>query len=304
MKQNRGADKNTSLPDALNAFHARFEQKDSEMVTPVLPALDASVPSVTVADVRSAFLRENPWKATGPDGVPGCTLRSSANRLAEVFTDIFNFSFLQSEVTTYFMKTTIILVPKKIYATCLNDYPLTSIIMKSFERLVMAHINSNLPTCLDPLQFASWCNRFTVDSISLALHSSLELLDNKDTYIRLLLIDYSSTFNTLIQTKLISKLQDLGLCSALCNQTLNFLTHRPQSETKEIQSVHKGPHQLSQMPIESIPSGCITAWSGNCSTQDRKELQKFVNMALSITQANLPSVDSIYTSRCLGKSRE
>eukprot|EP00061_Rhincodon_typus_P003049 g19157.t1 len=59
--------------------------------------------------------------------------------------------------------------------------------MKCFERLVMAHINSSLPACLDPLQFAYRHNRSTVAAISLALHSSLEHLDNKDTYIRLLL---------------------------------------------------------------------------------------------------------------------
>eukprot|EP00061_Rhincodon_typus_P005326 g24698.t1 len=48
------------------------------------------------------------------------------------------------------------------------------------------------------------------DAISLALHSSLELLDNKDTYARFLLIDYSSTFNIIIPNKFISKLQDLS----------------------------------------------------------------------------------------------
>eukprot|EP00061_Rhincodon_typus_P011447 g36460.t1 len=78
-------------------------------------------------------------------------------------------------------------------------------------------------------QFAYRCNRSTEDAISLALHSSLEHQDNKDTYIRLLLIDYSSTFITIIASRLISKLCHLGLSSTLCNQILSFLTHRPQS---------------------------------------------------------------------------
>eukprot|EP00061_Rhincodon_typus_P007881 g30005.t1 len=101
--------------------------------------------------------------------------------------------------------------------------------MMCFERLVMAHINSSLPTCLDPLQFTYQCNMSSKDAISLALHSALEHLDNKDTYDRLLLIDYSSAFNTIIPTRLISKLQYLGLGSALCNWILSFLTDRPQS---------------------------------------------------------------------------
>eukprot|EP00061_Rhincodon_typus_P011752 g37002.t1 len=100
-----------------------------------------------------------------------------------------------------FKKTTIIPVPKKNHAACLNDYSLTSIIMKRCERLVMAHINSSFPNCLRPLQFAS-----TEGTTSLALHYFLEHLDHKDTYIRLLLIDYIPTFNTIFPDKSVSKL--------------------------------------------------------------------------------------------------
>eukprot|EP00061_Rhincodon_typus_P013993 g40727.t1 len=53
--------------------------------------------------------------------------------------------------------------------------------------------------------------------------------------------------------------------------------------------------------IESTLSRCITAWYGNCSAQDHKELQKVVCTAQTITKANLPSMDSIYTARCCGK---
>eukprot|EP00061_Rhincodon_typus_P004796 g23450.t1 len=53
---------------------------------------------------------------------------------------------------------------------------------------------------------------------------------------------------------------------------------------------------------ESILSGCIAAWYGNCSTQDHKKLQKVVCTAQSITEANLPSMDSIYMAHCRGKA--
>eukprot|EP00061_Rhincodon_typus_P009023 g32168.t1 len=90
------------------------------------------------------------------------------------------------------------MAPKKNHATCLNDYQLValiSIILKCFERLVMAHINSSLPDCLDLLQFTYWHNRSTADTIYLTLHSSLKLLDNKDTYVRILLIDCTFALN-------------------------------------------------------------------------------------------------------------
>eukprot|EP00061_Rhincodon_typus_P017368 g46039.t1 len=54
--------------------------------------------------------------------------------------------------------------------------------------------------------------------------------------------------------------------------------------------------------IESILSGCITAWYNNCSAQDRKKVQKVVCTALTIAEANLPSMDSIYMAYCCGKT--
>eukprot|EP00061_Rhincodon_typus_P015170 g42699.t1 len=190
---------------------------------PALTAPDTPVPSVTAADIRLVFLGLNPRKVVGLDGVPGRALGSCSDQLAEVFTDIFSLSLLQAEVPTCF-KISIFPVPKNTHAMCLNDFcpvALTSIIMKCFERLVMAHNNSSLPACLDPLQFSYYHN--------ITLHSSLKHMDNKDTYVRFLLINYSSSFNTIIPSRLISKLQDLGLDSALYNWLLSFLSHGPQS---------------------------------------------------------------------------
>eukprot|EP00061_Rhincodon_typus_P011712 g36942.t1 len=44
-----------------------------------------------------------------------------------------------------------------------------------------------------------------------------------------MLIDYSSAFNTIIPSRLISNLCDLGLGSKLCNWILSFLIYRQQS---------------------------------------------------------------------------
>ena len=157
---------------------------------------------------------------------------------------------------------TIVPVSKKNQAACLNDYylvALTSIIMKCFKRLVMAQIDSSLLNCLDPLQFAYRCNRSTADAISLALHSALERLDNKDTYVRLLFIDNSSAFNTIIPTKLISKLRGLGLGTSLCNWILNFLTHRPRSSSTPVphKAVSSAPYYTTYTPMTVWPNSPI-----------------------------------------------
>eukprot|EP00061_Rhincodon_typus_P010802 g35358.t1 len=104
----------------------------SSPMTPALTYLDAPIPSVTTANVRSVFLRVNPSKVTVLDGDPSCVLRSYVGQLVEVFIDIFNLSLLQASILTCFKKTTIIPVPKKAHAMCFNDYcpgALTSTIM-------------------------------------------------------------------------------------------------------------------------------------------------------------------------------
>ena len=45
---------------------------------------------------------------------------------------------------------------------------------------------------------------------------------------RMLFIDYSSAFKTIIPSKLVTKLRTLGLNTSLCNCILDLLTGQPQ----------------------------------------------------------------------------
>ena len=66
-------------------------------------------------------------------------------------------SLSESVIPTCFKQTTIVPVHKNTKVTYLNDYrpaALTSVAMKCFERLFMAHINTIIPETIDPLQFA------------------------------------------------------------------------------------------------------------------------------------------------------
>ncbi|XP_031442858.1 lysosomal alpha-glucosidase-like [Clupea harengus] len=87
--------------------------------------------------------------------------------------------------------------------------------MKCFERLVKSFICSLLPPTLDPMQFAYRSNRSTDDVIARTMHTALSHLDKGNTYVRMLFIDYSSAFNTIIP-RLVSNLIDLGLSTSLC----------------------------------------------------------------------------------------
>jgi gmma-aminobutyric acid receptor subunit gamma/cGMP-dependent protein kinase 2 len=62
-----------------------------------------------------------------------------------------------------------------------------------------------MPEILDPLQLAYRPNRSTDDAISITLHTALPHLDKRNTYVRMLFIEYSSVFNTIVNSKLITK---------------------------------------------------------------------------------------------------
>ncbi len=158
-------------------------------------------------------------------------------------------------LTSSFKKSVIIPVPKNSKPSCLNDYrpvALTSTVMKVFERLLKKHICSSIPATLDPLQFAYRPNRSTDDAISQVLHSSLTHIDSKNgNYVRLLFIDYSSAFNTIVPTKLAVKLSDLGLNTSLCHWIQDFLTARPQV-------VKVGQFTSNSITLNiGAPQGCV-----------------------------------------------
>jgi hypothetical protein len=133
------------------------------------------------------------------DVIPTVTVHTYPNQkpwiTSNIFTDIFNLSLAESVIPTCFKQTTIVTVSKIAKVTCLNDsrpVALTSVAMKCFERLVMAHINPIITGTLEPLQFAYHPYRSTDDAISITLHTALNHLDKMNTYVRMLFIVHCS----------------------------------------------------------------------------------------------------------------
>ena len=121
-KHSRELPSDTSLPDKLNNFYARFEARYTETCMRASTVSDDCVITLSADDVSKTFKQLNIYKASGPDGLPGRVLRACADQLANVFTGIFNFPLSESVIPTCFKQTTIVPVPKNTKVTCLNDY--------------------------------------------------------------------------------------------------------------------------------------------------------------------------------------
>ncbi len=82
--------------------------------------------------------------------------------------------------------------------------------------------------CIEPDQRIQGCWQYEhrgciMHSAALGTHT----LGQK--YVRMLFVDFSSAFNTVIPSRLTTKLRDMGINSSLCNWIMDFLTNRPQS---------------------------------------------------------------------------
>ncbi|KAF7705699.1 hypothetical protein C0J45_2293, partial [Silurus meridionalis] len=95
--------------------------------------------------------------------------------------------------------------PKKTQITELNVsrlIALMSVVIKPFDRLVLVYLKDISRPLLDPLQFVD-------DAVNMGLHFILQNLDKLGTYLRILFVDFSSAFNTIIPTLFQTKLPQI-----------------------------------------------------------------------------------------------
>ncbi len=186
-------------------------------------------------------------------------------------------------VPSCFKRSTIVPIPKKNKIISLNDWrliALTPIFSKCFEKLIREYICYVLPASLDPLQLAYRSNRSTDDATAFTLHTALSHLENKDTYVRMLFVDYSSAFNTIEPATLVMKLQTLGLYRSLCSWILDSLTGRSQM-------VRLGNNTSSPLVLNTgAPQGCVLSpllYTHDCTaTHSSNVIAKFADDTMMI----------------------
>ncbi len=122
--------------------------------------------------------------------------------------------------------------------------------MKCFERLGHSAHQVCLPPSLDPFQFAYRSNRSTDDAIATALHPALTHLDKTDTYVRLLFIDFSSAFNTIILNSSSINWSSWGSIRRCATGCWTFWPGDPQAV--RVGSTHPAPAHWTQGPPKDV----------------------------------------------------
>ncbi|KAL0158825.1 hypothetical protein M9458_046901 [Cirrhinus mrigala] len=241
------------LAEDLNEFYCRFETphtRSDDLFTQPLPPPATPLsppPSLQISEdqVCQVFRKNKRRKAPGPDGVTPACLKTCADELAPIFSQIFNRSLELCEVP---------------------------------EKLVLAYLKDITGPLLDPLQFAYRANRSVDDAVNIGLYFILQHLDRPGTYVRILFVDFSSAFNTIIPSLLHTKLNQLSVPSSICQWITSFLTDRQQL-------VRLGKFTSSSRTTNTgAPQGCVLSpllfslYTNDCTSKDPSvKLLKFAD---------------------------
>ncbi len=112
----------------------------------------------------------------------------------------------------------------------------------------------------------------------MGLHYILQHLDKPGTYARILFVDFSSAFNTIIPDTLQKKLTQLSVPTSICQWITSFLTDRQQL-------VRLGKFSSNTCTISTgAPQGCVLSpllfslYTNDCTSKDPSvKLLKFAD---------------------------
>lgn len=153
----------------LNTFYGRFDVRDPKAGCGTVCDQTGSYEPIKLSEeeVGRCLFRIKPSKAPGPDGLRGRVLKSCAQQLRGVMTQLFQTLLDRCTFPNRWKKSIIIPVPKIPRAGALKDFrpvALTPLLAKCMERVVSTHLRLYVSDQLDPCQFAYRPHRGTEDA--------------------------------------------------------------------------------------------------------------------------------------------
>ena len=233
-----GFDSDHELANAFNSFYNRFDVADfnSEIQDLRHNLMDQHHHNIREEDIVRAFSHTKTNKSQGPDSICGCLLKTCSKELAPIFHHIFNKSLQTQHVPKCWKDAVVVPVPKSNCPKVLNDFrpiALTSIVMKTFEKLVKTVVMLRTQPDMDALQFAYRPQRGVEDATATLLNMIFKHLEGKDTHARLLFIDCTSAFNSIQPHVLMARLEEeFNLSKNLLGWILD-LFNKQNTESKD-----------------------------------------------------------------------
>ena len=218
-----------------NNINMVFKEVSADL-QPLLPAAapaDHDVPDefiISVTDCEQKLSKLCVHKAMGPDNIPNCILKDFSYILAAPIAAIYNSSVRQSYVPPSWKQADILPIPKVPQVTSLVKHlrpiALTPVLSKVLESFVVSWMRR--ATVHSETQFGDIKDSSTTLALITMLHHALQRLERKNTYARILLIDFSKAFDHIDHNILLNKRKTNGVPQICVEWQKAFLTSRTQ----------------------------------------------------------------------------
>ncbi|KAK3526680.1 hypothetical protein QTP70_031470, partial [Hemibagrus guttatus] len=196
---------------------------------------------------------------------------------------------LTETVTSYISFCEDMCIPTRTYLTFINDKPWFTAKLRHLrqakedafrngDRVLYNQARNTLNKEIRVAKKSYRANRSVDDAVNMGLHFILQHLDKSGTYMRLLFVEFSSAFNTIIPTLLQTKLTQLSVPSSICQWITSFLTDRHQ-----LVKLGKST-SYSHTTSTGAPQGCVLSpllfslYTNDCTSTDPSvKLLKFAD---------------------------
>ena len=224
-------DEHGSLDVLLNLLSTEFSKNFNLTMDSELLSLEEDSWSISVSAecVYHHLSHLSSRKAIGPDGFPPKLLNIGAQFLCQPLAVIFNRSIETQTFPNIFKCANVCPIPKQGSTSVSNFRPISllSPISKIFERIVLAHVKTDLISCFGSNQHAYRpLGSTTTALVSLCDHITTALDRKETTAVNVYCLDLSRAFDKLQHHRLINYLRDCGLDHGFLRWLLSYLQSR------------------------------------------------------------------------------
>ena len=211
--------------------------------------------NITEHGVYKLLKNQKPHKATGPDEVPAFILRSAAQQLAPILTQIYRHSLDIGAVPQDWRDAWVVPIFKKGERHIPANYrpvSLTSIACKIMEHIIhssiMKHFDAN--NILSDAQHGFRYKRSCESQLVITVQEIVKRLA-KGSQVDIILLDFAKAFDKVPHARLLHKLSYYGVNHNTVTWIKSFLKNRNQNVVLE------GAKSTSAQVLSGVPQGSV-----------------------------------------------
>ena len=213
-------------------FFLVFQKPNLHTTTSTHTATDNELHLIqtSIEEVIKALKAINPWKAHGPDQIPGRLLKEFTSEIAPSLTRLINLSLRIGRVPEDWKRTKIVPVFKKGNKEgVINCRPISllSLVSKIAERCVFDHFCSFIAGNIYPLQHGFVKGYLTITQLLDTVHR-ITRANDPGVQTDVTFLDFSKAFDSVSHPRLISKLDQIGIKGPLLQWFTSYLDNRVQ----------------------------------------------------------------------------